>query len=107
MLEAGGLDEVGEVAERRLRLGAASFSRYASSPVLWATVALIAAGVWQRRRVLGWFEGWPAARAGFLGAAAATLVGTLANDSGALLLMIGTALTSLGAGFAWASQDRR
>lgn len=106
VLEAGGLDEVGQVAERRLRLCAESFSRYADSPVLWAAVALIAAGIWRRRTVLAWFDEAPAARAGFLGAAAATLVGTVANDSGAMLLMIGTAVTSLAAGYAYATRVR-
>jgi hypothetical protein len=107
VLEAGGLDEVGQVAERRLRLCADSFSRYSTSPVLWVTVALIAWAVVRRRTVLSWFDGAPAARAGFLGAAAATLIGTLANDSGAMLLMIGTAVTSLAAGYAWATQIRQ
>ena len=107
VLEAGGLDEVGQVAERRLRLCAESFTRYATSPALWAAAALIVAGVAERRRVSAWFDGAPAARAGLLGAVAATLVGTLANDSGAMLLMIGTALTSLGAGYAWATRSTR
>ena len=107
VLEAGGLEEVGQVAERRLRLCAESFSRYGSSPVLWATIALIATGLFRRRTVLAWFDGAPAARAGFLGAVAGTLIGTLANDSGAMLLMIGTAVTSLAAGFAWATQFRQ
>ena len=107
VLEAGGLDEVGQVAERRLRLCAACFSRYGTSPALWAAAALIVSGVVWRRQVLGWFAGAPAVRAGFLGAAAATLVGTVANDSGAMLLMIGTAVTSLCAGYAWATRIRR
>ena len=107
VLEAGGLDEVGQVAERRLRLCAASFARFGDSPALWAALALIVAGTARRRAVLGWFEGAEAARAGFLGAAAATLVGTVANDSGAMLLMIGTAVTSLCAGYAWATRGQR
>ena len=41
-------------------------------------------------------------RAGLIGAAAATVVGTLANDSGALLLEIGTAYLLVFLGFAWA-----
>lgn len=107
VLEAGGLEEVGQVAERRLRLCAASFERYGSSPVLWLTGAIIVGGIVQRRRVKSWFEGAPAAWAGWVGAVAATVVGTLANDSGALLLMIGTALTSMAAGYAWALHFRR
>jgi hypothetical protein len=34
------------------------------------------------------------------------VAGTLANDSGALLLMIGTALCALTAGLAWATPQR-
>ena len=44
----------------------------------------------------------PALRAGLLGALAATAIGTLANDSGALLLEIGTAYLLVFTGFAWA-----
>jgi len=53
--------------------------------------------------VLGWFDR-RAARAGFIGSATATLVGTVANDSGALILMVGTAITSLCAAYAWAGR---
>ena len=45
-------------------------------------------------------------RAGMLGALAATLVGTLANDSGALLLEIGAAYLLVFLGFAWAESER-
>ena len=45
-------------------------------------------------------------RAGLIGAVAATVVGTLANDSGALLLEIGTAYLLVFAGFAWAEAIR-
>ena len=41
-------------------------------------------------------------RAGCSGAIAATLVGTLANDSGALVLMIGTGYTACFVAYAWA-----
>ncbi len=41
-------------------------------------------------------------RAGLLGALAATAIGTLANDSGALLLEIGAAYLLVFIGFAWA-----
>ena len=45
-------------------------------------------------------------RAGLLGALAATAIGTLANDSGALLLEIGTAYLLVFAGYAWAESAR-
>ena len=41
-------------------------------------------------------------RAGLAGALAATVAGTLANDSGALLLEIGTAYLLVFSGYAWA-----
>ncbi len=103
VLQAGGLDELSDVAERRLRLSAANFDRYAGTPMLWAATLAIVAGIWQRRRIEAWFGSRRAAWAGFLGAGAATLAGALANDSGALFLLIGTALVAVTAGLAWAT----
>ncbi len=103
VLRAGGLDQLGDVVERRVRLSAANFDRYAATPLLWAAALAIAAGIWQRRRIEAWFGNRRFAWAGFLGAGAATLAGTLANDSGALVLMIGTALLAVTAGLAWAT----
>jgi hypothetical protein len=104
VLQAGGLEQLGEVIERRVRLGASSFSRLFGSFFFFAALALIVAGVIGRERILGWFSGLPAARAGLIGGASAALIGTLANDSGALLLMIGMAYLSALAGIAWSSQ---
>jgi hypothetical protein len=102
VLEAGGLDDLADVVERRLRLSADSFARNLTAPSLLVSVALIVVGLVWRRRILTWFEGQRPALAGLAGAIAATLVGTLANDSGALLLMIGTAYASLFVAYAWA-----
>jgi hypothetical protein len=106
VLEAGGLEEVGEVAERRLRLSASSFSNRLGSPLLFVTVGLIVGGLVFRRRIASWFDGRRLAFAGFLGAMAAVAVGTLANDSGVLLLMIGTVYLGMFAGCVWATQPR-
>ncbi len=103
VLQAGGFDQLGDVVERRLRLSAGNFDRYSTTPMLWIAALAIIAGIWRRRRIEAWFENRRVAWAGFLGAAAATLAGTLANDSGALVLMIGTALVALMAGLAWAT----
>jgi hypothetical protein len=46
-------------------------------------------------------------RAGLLGALVATAVGTLANDSGALVLEIGTAYLLVFVGFAWAENGSK
>jgi hypothetical protein len=102
VLDAGGLGEVGDVAQRRLQLSVHSFGR----PVLLAFLPLVIGlgtlTYLQRHRIAGWLAGAPAMRAGLLGALVATVVGTLANDSGALLLEIGTAYLLVFAGFAWA-----
>ena len=70
-----------------------------------AAAALIVLGVVFRRRIASWFDGCRPALAGFAGAIAAIAVGTLANDSGVLLLMIGTGYVSLFAGYAWALRE--
>ena len=85
VLDAGGLGDLADVAQRRLQLSARSFAR----PVLLAflPVVLAVAGLayLKRERLQSWLEGVPALRAGLLGGLAATVVGTLANDSGALV----------------------
>jgi len=105
VLDAGGLGDLADVAQRRLQLSAHSFAR----PVLLAflpVVAVVAALAYVRRDHLRrWVAGVPAVRAGLIGALAATVVGTLANDSGALLLEIGAAYLLVFTGFAWAESD--
>jgi hypothetical protein len=102
VLDAGGLGSLGDVAQRRLQLSAHSFGR----PVLLAFLPLVLAlavyAYLRRAELDSWLEGKPAMRAGLLGAAAATVIGTLANDSGALLLEIGAAYLIVFTGFAWA-----
>jgi hypothetical protein len=105
VLDAGGLGDLADVAQRRLQLSAHSFAR----PVLLAFLPVVAAAAIlayrQRDRLRGWVQDVPAMRAGLLGALAATVIGTLANDSGALLLEIGTAYLLVFTGFAWAESD--
>jgi hypothetical protein len=102
VLDAGGLSDLADVAQRRLQLSAHSFSR----PVLLALLPLVlaaAVAAYLRRDTLrSWLEGKAAMQAGLLGALAATAIGTLANDSGALLLEIGTAYLLVFTGYAWA-----
>ena len=58
----------------------------------------------RRGTVLGWFGERRAARCGFLGALCGVLVGSLANDSGSVLLVIGTIYLAVCAGFIWAQR---
>jgi len=61
---------------------------------------------WLRRETLAsWLQAVPALRAGLAGALAATLVGTVVNDSGALLLEIGAVYLGAFVGYAWAESN--
>lgn len=102
VLDAGGLGDLGDVAQRRLQLSARSFGR----PVLLAFLPIVLGfavlAYLRRDQLRAWLERVPAVRAGLAGALAATIVGTLANDSGALLLEVGAAYLLVFTGYAWA-----
>jgi hypothetical protein len=106
VLDVGGLDGLGEVAQRRLQLSVHSFARPIVFVFLPLLAVLAALAVARRDRLRRWFASTPALRAGVIGAVAATAVGTLANDSGALLLEIGTAYLLVFVGFAWAEAEQ-
>jgi hypothetical protein len=105
VLDAGGLGNLADVAQRRLQLSAHSFGRPVLLAFLPLVVALAALAYLRRDRLRAWLKGAPAMRAGLLGALAATAIGTLANDSGALLLEIGAAYLLVFTGFSWAESD--
>jgi hypothetical protein len=91
VLDAGGLGDLADVAQRRLQLSAHSFARPLLVFFLPLVVALAVLAYLRRDRLGARLAPFPALRAGVAGALAATVIGTLANDSGALLLEIGTA----------------
>jgi hypothetical protein len=107
VLDAGGLHSLGDTAQRRLEQTARSFVR----PILLImlpVVAILAAVAWLRRLTLAeWLREVPAMRAALIGAVVATVVATLANDSGALLLEIGAAYLLVFLGWAWAEGGRK
>lgn len=105
VLDAGGFSDLADVAQRRLQLSAHSFGRPIVLFFLPLIAALAALAVARRDRLREWLREYPAMRAGLLGAVAATAVGTLANDSGALLLEIGTAYLLVFVGFAWCEKS--
>jgi hypothetical protein len=107
VLDAGGLDELAQVAERRLRLSAHSFSRPVVLLFLPLLVAVGALALRHRQSLRHWLHGVPAVEAGLFGALIAIVVGTLANDSGALVLEIGCAYLLTFAGYAWAEAPPR
>jgi hypothetical protein len=107
VLDAGGLGDLADVAQRRLQLSAHSFGRPVLLAFLPVVLAIAVAAYLRRDSLRDWLEGRPAMRAGLLGALAATVIGTLANDSGALLLEIGAAYLLVFTGFAWAESGRK
>ncbi|HET7444825.1 MAG TPA: hypothetical protein VFJ57_09225 [Solirubrobacterales bacterium] len=106
VLDAGGLGDLADVAQRRLQLSAHSFARPVLLVFLPVIAILVGLAIWRRDRLQAWLRPAPALRAGLIGAVAATAVGTLANDSGALLLEVGTAYLLVFTGFAWAESKK-
>ncbi|MFL5873186.1 MAG: hypothetical protein ACJ75T_06915 [Solirubrobacterales bacterium] len=104
VLDAGGFGELADVAQRRLQLSVRSFGRPVLLVFLPVVLGLALLAYRRRDRLESWLRPAPALRAGLLGALAATAIGTLANDSGALLLEIGTAYLLVFTGFAWAEK---
>ncbi len=106
VLDAGGLHSLGDTAQRRLQQTARSFVR----PVLLVALPIVAIGVLvavlRRATLASWVREVPAMRAALIGAVVATIVATLANDSGALLLEIGAAYLLVFLGWAWAEGGR-
>lgn len=102
VLDAGGFGDLADVAQRRLQLSSRSFARPVLLAFLPVVIAVAGLAYLKRARLQAWLQGVPALRAGLLGGLAATAVGTLANDSGALVLEIGTAYLLVFTGFAWA-----
>jgi hypothetical protein len=105
VLDAKSGGDVLSVVGHRLSETVSSFARpvlVAGLPIVLAAAVLAWLG---RDRLAAWLGGLPAMRAGMLGALAATLVGTVANDSGALLLEIGGAYLLVFTGFIWAESE--
>jgi len=106
VLDAGSGGDVLAVFGHRLREAGESFGRTILLVCLPLVIASAAVAWLRRDRLALWLHGLPAMRAGMLGALAATVVGTLANDSGALLLEIGGIYLLVFVGYAWAESDR-
>jgi hypothetical protein len=104
VLGAGEATAVGDVFERRLDLMFHTFTHPVYPELLVLTALVLVAGLARAAAILSWFrDRWPA-RYGYLGAVVGVLVGTVANDSGSVLLVIGTIYLAAIAGFAWAAR---
>jgi hypothetical protein len=106
VLDADSGGDVLGVIGHRLREMGESFGRPVLLPGLPVVVAAAATAWLRRDRLEVWLRPVPAMRAALLGALAATLVGTLANDSGALLLEIGAVYLLAFVAYSWAESKR-
>jgi hypothetical protein len=106
VIDAGGAGELADVVERRLRLGASSFGRGVQTGLFWFCVLVVVVAVVNREKILSWLASAPLARAGLAGAAAACVLGIVANDSAATFFTIGT-IGLLGCTvFAWSQREQ-
>jgi hypothetical protein len=104
VLGAGEATAVTDVFERRLELMVNTFTHPVYPELLVVTGLALAAGLARSATILAWFGNRRPARDGYLGAVVGVLVGTVANDSGSVLLVIGTIYLAAVAAFAWASR---
>ncbi len=104
VLGAGEATDVADVFERRLDLMVHTFTHPVYPELLVLTGLVLIVGLVRSAAILGWFgDRWPV-RNGYVGAVVGVLIGTIANDSGSVLLVIGTIYLATVAGFAWASR---
>lgn len=101
VLGASDTGDLAEVFERRIALMIKTFTNPVYPELLALAALVLVAGFVRRDRVLAWFGDAWLARCGFLGAVVGVLVGTLANDSGSVLLVIGTIYLAASAGYFW------
>jgi hypothetical protein len=91
VLDAEDASDLADVAETRLRLAWHSIERNLGSPFLWTALALLGLLAYRRQAVGSALSGLPGpVLAGLAGAAATVAIGTLANDSGITLFIIGS-----------------
>ena len=90
VLGAGEATDVADVFERRLDLMVHTFTHPVYPELLVLTGLVLIVGLVRSAAILGWFgDRWPV-RNGYVGAVVGVLIGTIANDSGSVLLVIGT-----------------
>ena len=107
VLGAGEAGDVLDVVDRRITLMAGTFTDPVYPELLAAAAVLLIVAAIRRHTILAWFGDSRPARYGFLGASAGIAVGTVANDSGSVLLVIGLITLALCAGFFWGSGEAR
>lgn len=101
VLRAGGFEELADTGQRRLELSYESLGRGVTGVLVALAVTALILGVLARRRLLAPLAGAPGLRAAAVGAFIALVVGALTNDSGPIIVLIGSIYMALFAGFVW------
>jgi hypothetical protein len=99
VLRAGGLGDLADVAQRRIELSYRSLGRGVIGLLVLVALAALAWGVRSRQRVFAALAGYPGLAAGLVGATVAVVIGALSNDSGPIILLIGTSYLALAVGY--------
>jgi hypothetical protein len=99
VLDAGGLGDLADIAQRRVELSYRSLTRGIIAPLVVLALIALVWGVLSRRRVLAPLRAVPGVRAGLVGAFVAVVVGAVSNDSGPMILLIGTSYLGLAVGY--------
>jgi hypothetical protein len=90
VLQAGGLNDLADIAERRVRLSYRSLGRGVIPLLVAFALVCLALGFRRRRKLLASTAAAPGVRAAVYGLLAAVLAGALTNDSGPIILLIGS-----------------
>jgi hypothetical protein len=99
VLRAGGLGDLADIAQRRVELSYRSLGRGVIGLLTALALVALVWGVRSRRRLFAPLARYPGLVAGFAGATVAVIVGALSNDSGPIILLIGTSYLALGVGY--------
>jgi hypothetical protein len=106
VVHSNGAGDLLNVAKRRLIDSASGLNRPTTAITCAIGVILLYVGVRRRREIFAPIASLPAFMAGIWGAFAATVVGTLANDSGPLMLEAGLLMLMLATAYARSRPER-
>ena len=99
VLRAGGAHELGDVFQRKLESSYGSLSRGIIPLLSLAAIVGLVFGLRARKRLLAPIDGYPGLQAGIYAALTAVVAGALTNDSGPVILLIGTVYLGLAVGY--------
>ncbi|HEX8075384.1 MAG TPA: hypothetical protein VF545_10435 [Thermoleophilaceae bacterium] len=100
VVHGGGAGDVLDIVKRRVIISVNGLKRVSTAITCGLGIVLFTVGVRRRDELFAPLQDQPAFRAGIWGAFAATIVGTLANDSGPLIFEAGLMLLLLATGYA-------